>query len=363
MLNCRLSGDSILGKVVLVGACLCIVAVLATPSGASFNLGRLTKSDSEKILFNEVFIGVGYVDTPFDWVLQQKHEAEALDAVRSTLVRTAKVQALPILVVGAESSSPDRIEAFIDVTCEVQDTGSDSPTPIGRCYTIRLGAPWTHENLLMSIVALSSLSTTNRRIHAVDLEAFRAALSKTMLQFKGLVQHFDPIWSPNGRWLLYTVWEDSQVGFTLLDPSPRAVRRLPPLQGDMVTRPLWSPDSRFVAYASRAELVVYDTQTGTEGRLLPTAVNQPQFFAPALAFVGRELRILLPSWEYAYDLDRHEVRVVRMGRQHPQWPSQGASVDPVKAHFSLAPVVSPTGRYVATIILVDGRRVLEVAPR
>src|SRR2546427_7938128 len=357
----------------LVVIALCTVGVLAVTASASSLAYLPTQSASKRVLFN-VFSREGFnVDLQF----RQLHEAEALDVVRSTLLAEKKISDLPVLVRGEgpgfEFGSDLTLRnnrSSIEDACGVYPDGEaadENVKKIGPCYLIYLAEPETYPTLLAMTVALSSLSPTRRRVEVTDVGAFRTAWSTATLPFKGLVEHFDPIWSPDGKWLLYTVWEDGQVWFTLMDPFARTTRRLVPLQGYMNTRPLWSPDSRWVAYASPKELRVYDTKTGVERKLLPSAMSQSDFNGLHLAFQDGRLAILLETqvnlWEYAYDVVRDELRLVRTGGTRPRWAEDMWNESPVALHASLRPMPSPNGRYVAQIRFMNGRRALEVSPR
>lgn len=97
-------------------------------------------------------------------------------------------------------------------------------------------------------------------------------------------------------------------------------------------------------------------------------MNQREFQDVAVAFQDANLAILLVEpqvnlWEYAYDVNRDELRQVRTGGTLPRWAEDTRREDPVPLHASLRPTPSPTGRYVAEIRFVNGRRVLEVRPR
>src|SRR3989475_8580022 len=277
-------------KQCLVVIALCTVGVLAVTASASSLAYLPTQSASKRVLFN-VFSREGFnVDLQF----RQLHEAEALDVVRSALLAEKRISDLPVLVrgegpgfeYGSDLTLPNN-RSSIEDACGVYPHGEaadENVKKIGPCYLIYLAEPGTYQTELAMTVALSSLSPTRRHVEVTDVAAFRAAWSTATLPFKGLVEHFDPIWSPDGKWLLYTVWEDGQVWFTLMDPIARTTRRLVPLQGYMNTRPLWSPDSRWVAYASRKEIRLYDTKTGAERKLLPSAMNQPEFQRLFLGF-------------------------------------------------------------------------------
>src|SRR3989475_6594812 len=277
-------------KQCLVVIALCTVGVLAVTASASILAAQLTQSASKRVLSN-VFSWQGF---ELDLQFRQLHEAEALDVVRSALLAEKKISDLPVLVRGEgpgfEFGSDLTLRnnrSSIEDACGVYPDGEaadENVKKIGPCYLIYLAEPETYPTLLAMTVALSSLSPTRRRVEVTDVGAFRPAWSTAALPFKGLVGHFGPIWSPDGKWLLYTVWEDGQVWFTLMDPIARTTRRLLPLHGYMNTRPLWSPDSRWVAYASRKEIRLYDTKTGAERKLLPSAMNQPEFQRVYLAF-------------------------------------------------------------------------------
>ncbi len=355
-------------KYPLVVVVLCTVGVLAVTASASILQAQLTQSTSKRVLFN-VFSWQGF---ELDLLFRQLHEAEALDVIRSALLEQKKIGDLPVLVRGEgprfeklrnnRSSIEDACGVYPDGEAETENLKS-----IGPCYLIHLAKPESYQDLLAMTVALSSLSSTRRHIEVTDAGAFRTTWSTAMLSFKGLVEHFDPIWSPDARWLLYTVWEDGQVWFALMDPVARTTRRLP-LLGYMNTRPVWSPDSRWVAYTSRKEIRLYDTKTETERRLLPSAMNQPEFKEVVLTFQDANLAILLVEpqvnlWEYAYDVTRNELRQVRIGGTFPRWAEDTWRESPVALHASLRQTLSPTGRYVAQIRVINGRRVLEVSPR
>ena len=357
----------------LVVIALYTVGVLAVTASANILQAQLTQSTSKRVLVN-AFSWYGF---ELDLQFRQLHEAEALDVVRSALLTEKRISDLPVLVrgegpgfeFGSDLTLPNS-RSSIEDACGVYPDGeaaSENVKKIGPCYLIYLAEPGTYQTELAMTVALSPLSPTRRHVEVTDVAAFRTAWATATLPFKGLVEHFDPIWSPDAKWLLYTVWEDGQVWFTLMDPVARTTRRLLPLQGDMNTRPMWSPDSRWVAYASPKEIRLYDTKTGVERKLLPSAMSQSDFNGPYLAFQDGRLAILLETqvnlWEYAYDVTRDELRQVRTGGTRPQWAEDTWRQDPVLIHASLRPIPSPTGRYVAQIRFVNGRRVLEVSPR
>ena len=323
-----LTGKGARPKHYLVVIALCTVGILAVTASASILQAQLTKSTSRRVLYN-VFSREGF---ELDLLFRQLHEAEALDVVRSALLAEKRINDLPLLARGEgpgfEFGSELKLRnntSSIEDACGVYPDGEAAPEfvkKIGPCYLIYLAEPGTYQTELAMTVALSSLSPTRRHVEVTDVAAFRAAWSTATLPFKGLVEHFDPIWSPDSRW---------------------------------------------VAYASPKEIRVYDTKTGVERKLLPSAMSQSDFNGLHLAFEDGRLAILLETqvnlWEYAYDVTRDELRQVRTGGTRPQWVEDTWRENPVLIHASLRPIPSPTGRYVAQIHFANGRRVLEVSPR
>jgi hypothetical protein len=303
------------------------------------------------------------------WQFQSVHETEAIDVVRRDLLQSQKIRDLHILASWFDNG-PSTSTISQERECradygEATGPGGQEVENIGECYMIVMGndllmVKHRFETLLAMTVALSELSPKVQRIEVKDLGAFRSARSQQIQQYRNLTLHFDPIWSPDGKHLLYTVWEPGRSYFAFLDLPSIGMIKLESLDAYMATRPIWSSDSRFTAYASLFAVKVFDAQTQTTRTLKPNMarVNSSVF----LKFEGTRLRFGFDSpidgksAEYLYDPNRQELKLAAPPASLP-WQE---SAPDMKRHASVEPVRSPTGRYAATFVFVDRQRRIEV---
>ena len=330
-----------------------IVSAFTAPGLTSHTLGYATQSTSQKVVMNLL----GTNARPWDWQFRPVHEVEALDVVRQALLRQQRIHDLRILIRGPwQGPDPRRISLQRD--CQVYyGEGSGPDIHLGDCYLIEL-APDSFENLLAMTVVLPELSAGIPAVEVKDFAALRTRQSAEIQRFRSLILHFDPIWSPNGTHLLYTVWEAGKVHIEVLEPPSPAAIRLEPLEENMATRPVWSADSRFIAYASLGTVKVFDTQTRSIQTLRPKTggyVMVLQFEGSRLLF-SHDTNGYGGGQYYAYDTARREILDLGTSAIVP-WSAEGVDFD---RHASVEPRRSPTGRYVATFAFVDGQRRIRV---
>jgi hypothetical protein len=332
-----------------------IAIVLAfTASGLTSHMfGYVTQSTSKRVVMN-VF---GLNARPWDWQFRPVHEVEALDVVRQALLRQQRIHDLPILI-RDPWSGPDPSRISLQRNCQVSyGEGWGPDIHLGDCYLIEL-APNSFENLLAMTVTLPELTAGVPAVEVKDFAALRVRRSAEIQGFKSLVLHFDPIWSPNGTRLLYTVWEAGKVHSEFLEPPSPAAIRLEPLEENLATRPVWSGDSRFIAYASLRTVKVFDTETRTTRTLRPKTGGSIM----VLQFEGTRLRFSHDiNWygggqSYAYDTARQEVVDLGTSDKVP-WSAEGLDLD---RHAAVSLVRSPDGRHIAIFIFVDGQRRIEI---
>jgi len=351
---------------IVVAGVLLIVLASAPVAPASNPWTYLARSSSGMTFF-QVHVLYTLSDGLRFWF---QHEAEAIDFVRRALVRQGKIQDLPVAVaVVFEAAKPSRVALVPGCTAWEGQGGGQL---VGRCYVVLYRGALSpegrdgHENLLALTVSLPGLSPARVGIDFSDLNAVKTARAAEIASFSGIVQHFDPIWSPDGTRLLYTVWDSGRIRLELLDPSSGNVTRLEPLEGQMTVRPIWSDDSRFVAYASLQTVKVFDTQTRTT-RTLRRQTSSSEM-RTAILFEGARLRILFDHMTTEGELLDYDAAQGNLQKQQyasgagrPEWvrraEKHGLALD---LHASLKPVRSPTGRFVAFFTFVDGQRRIEV---
>ncbi len=82
-----------------------------------------------------------------------------------------------------------------------------------------------------------------------------------------------PIWSPDGKTILFVAHSNSTSNLFQLDPESGALENLTNYTGDVqILSPRWSPDGKFIAYAFAGEdgncdIMLYEVQTGESRRL------------------------------------------------------------------------------------------------
>ncbi len=346
-------------RLLAVAITFAVALASAGPGLASVLVGEVIESASGKVLMN-LF---GNHGIPLELLFPAVHEVEALDVVRLALLRQGKIRDFPILIVRDFSTMgawPRSNEISFGDGCVASYGETVTPSKhLGRCYLIILDGAVSHEDFVATTVALSGLSPGGR-ITVKDLAAFRGARSAAIRRFGNLVLHFDPIWSPDGTRFLYTVWESGRSRFELLEASSGTVIKLEPLDAYMATRPIWSGDSRFVAYASLRSVKVFDTQTQTPRTFRPKA--PPVEMYALMLFEGTQLHFAFfngnTGYEtYAYDTAAGELQQVASAAGPPKWLDRAREhLWAFDRHTSLRPVRSPTGRYIALFTFIDRQR-------
>src|SRR2546422_2019564 len=350
---------------IVVARVLLIVLASAPVAPASNPWTYLARSSSGMTFF-QVHVLYTLSDGLRFWF---QHEAEAIDFVRRALVRQGKIQDLPVAVAQVfETGKPSRVALVPGCTAWEGQGGGQL---VGRCYVVLYRGALSpegrdgHENLLALTVSLPGLSPARVGIDFSDLNAVKTARAAEIASFSGIVQDFDPVWSPDGTRLLYTVWDSGRIRLKLLEASSGMVTKLEPLEAYMATRPIWSDDSRFVAYASLRTVKVFDTRTEATRAIRSQASPSGEAYAVML-FEGPQLRVALYSWNigyetYVYDTVRGELQHVASGADRPEWLDHARGQPwPFDRYASLRPVRAPTGRYVAFFTFVGGQRRIEV---
>lgn len=353
-------------RIVLVTAIfIAFVSWSVPPIAASNLMGDVFKSASGKVLIN-LF---GNYGVSADLIFPALHAAEALDVVRGALVRERRIRNLPVLAQDDPGSywAPKRPPRSIriEATCAVT-YGQDDPVPLGACYHIEpQGA--SYEDMLAMMVALPELSAGTSRIEVTDPKAFRAARSAKLEPFRNLSLHFDPIWSPDGTQVLHTVWEPRGVRIEIIQAASREIIRLEPLHADIFTRPVWSRDGRFIAYASlRDEVRVFNTRDRSTRTFRPQSPPSERHIV--ILFEGTVLNFAFfngtTGYEaYAYDAMRQGLRRITWHGRPPAWIDKaGKHGWALNRHMSLRPVRSPNGKYTAVFTFVRGQRRIQVNP-
>lgn len=349
--------------IVILAVAIFLGTLPGSPGMASVLVGAVIESASGHVLFN--LYGNHYI--PPEYLFPAVHEAEALDVIRAVLVREGRIRNLPILIEGGWKPYGETSFRGLDLveedSCVVSFGETSTPHRyIGPCYAIDPKGG-SFADLLAMTLALPRLTHGITSVKVGDPAAFRAGQAQSMRRFRTIGLHFDPIWSPDGSRLLYTVWEPAGVRLEILDAASGALTRLAAGR-DLYTRPLWSPDGRFIAVATlSAEVKLFDARTGAY-QVFRSQSGTPEF-GIVMLFENGGLHFAFSgggkSEAYRYDLTRGQLQPVGSEAWRPDRLDKsrgyGMALD---THSSLQPVRSPSGRYVALFTFVDGQRRIRI---
>lgn len=297
---------------------------------------------------------------------------DALNYVRQKLVGERKLQDIPVLIRVLEKFMVYTLNDSIQLSMPESERlykGEEGTAskPIGRCYMIVVhDYDINYQDLLPLLVKLKDIREMNSVVEVSSPEALKTSLAQELKMFRNIRQEFDPSWAPDGRYLLTTVWDDGRVHPQLLDIRTKEKRDLEPLDADMVTRPIWSPDSRFIAYASLNEIKVHyvganTTETIDLTDLIKGARNETLLSFDAsqdMLFFAGDTNLFFDYSIYAYDLANKDVSIVEEHAQKPAWRED--AYDQIAKYYAFEGVKSPSGDDIAEIKEDKGLRTVTV---
>jgi len=310
--------------------------------------------------------------------LEYWHNLSGLEYVREHLVSQKKIQDIPILIVipsllfGANSKQIKislEEEGFL---LKNEGESHDDKISIGRCYKIYIPGTPSYENLLLLLISTVNLSPEKREILITDISQLEKDLSASTINFHNIIQHFDPVWSPDGKSVAYTVWQDGKVHLEVISFLKKSVRKIEPLDGYIACDAVWSQNSRYLAYASLKEIKIFDTfedktQTIPVLPLLQSNEEEPvclceiliSFDTSGEEFLFSADKSLFSCYDvYSYNLKQKNITVIAKNKKRPEWAERWK-----EDKYRVSPVVktkSPDGRYTASIKQMNGLNRIEV---
>jgi len=144
-----------------------------------------------------------------------------------------------------------------------QDVFSADAIALGPVYSIELALwPVSFNELLTLVLLLPRLSADNPRIEllAADIRGYRDEFDAKIARSAGEWSYSDLLWSSDGNLLLTAIWHNRRLSYQVFDFAAREVMNLESLH-HYILPPTFSPDSRFIVYASQTELKIVDLKT------------------------------------------------------------------------------------------------------
>lgn len=218
---------------------------------------------------------------PRSWPLAFRGQVAALEAVRRDLVLKGKLENEPILIRIPDAgftSHPEQthlalktvalrrgeMEEVLRARRYVIEWNNDArPEPTSRAF---------YDGLLHLTLSLQKLSAQKKSLVVSDWPRLQREYSRQAATYQNIVQHFDPIWSPDNQFLNFTRWQNGRADFQALDCRRRIIWKLESLKGAPACRPVWSGDGKFVAYADLKTVKIFQTANSqTQSLALPFA--------------------------------------------------------------------------------------------
>jgi hypothetical protein len=315
-------------------------------------------------------------DIPYSY----RHQVAALEAVQRDLVLKGKLQAEPILIRVPDlgfGTHPRQTKLTLQHTQLIR--GDSEFLFPARRYQIEIAdesrpkpsTPAFFDDLLVLTLTLQKLPGIKGGMGDPSLPLFRKQYSQDIARYQNIAQHFDPIWSPDSRLLVYTIWQRNRAEFRVLDPARRRAWKLEPLRGYMTSRPIWSPNGKYLAYADLKDVKIFETATRrTYNVNLPFdveearnevllafergRVGQSSLLMAADASLFNDYRIL------RYDLETHRIMSQTTSARCPSWAKRGEAQERLVEGRR---AVSPIGDWVAMITERRGLRRLVLRSR
>jgi prepilin-type N-terminal cleavage/methylation domain-containing protein len=185
-----------------------------------------------------------------------------------------------------------------------------------------------------------------------------------------------PIWSPNGRWIAASIWEEvnsqSKFNYVIINPASGQIRLFPPKYNDSAHVWGWADDSHFIEVQS-APTVIYlrDVESGAIyakyerpewwggpiGEIAPTPAGTGAYYVAAQA------EEIVPNSGHLFQSivllrkDFSRCKTIWTEKEAPWWWPSRPKVDPLGefvAWHHLQPQFSGPGRHVIAVKPLKG---------
>lgn len=244
-----------------------VLLVFAIPQ-TSLATVEVWQSYGEK--YGNVFINAnsnhGYFSPSKDYLY--KNEIPILSLVASTLWEEKKLsQRTFIFNIREVFLSPSPHENFVSISNEcfrLEGEERGESVSYDSCYIADItNADITHENLLVIILAAQKIQDDVKKVDLNNLQTYKQEFQNEIKRFSGKTSVVYPKWSPNGKYLLETIWKDGAVSYEVVDVGTNKTTDLPNLGALPLTNPQWSYNSQYIAYASTDKIFIYDIKNNT----------------------------------------------------------------------------------------------------
>ena len=202
--------------------CLLLGIFALSSRAAATNANWNIAGDPSRVAVN--FLS-NYDYYPRTWPYLFRAQAATVEALRRDLVLHGKLEDEPILIrlPGAGFTSSKGTRLFLKTVGVLQ--GDTEETMSRRRYVVewndenrpRPDTPEFFDGLLALTLQLPKLNSQKRELEIANVTNLRTEYANQIAQYRNLVQHFAPLWSPDNTHLVFAAWQNGRLDFGLLD--------------------------------------------------------------------------------------------------------------------------------------------------
>jgi hypothetical protein len=196
--------------------------------------------------------------------LTDHYNAKAINKIRETLAAQKRIMDIPVIYNMLRSG----LRISYRPSFEAESEGRAYYT-FDDCYVIDLG----QENYDLREY-IFALQRENNNTGELPMEEFQSMRKDWQDEFNASIQA--PLVfnypAPDMKKSVSVQWKDDQASFSLVSKKGDPINGLGAPEGVIASEPLWSGNSRYVAYASLLDVKIYDIMTGKEKTTLEASI-------------------------------------------------------------------------------------------
>lgn len=218
---------------------------------------------------------------------------KALERVRLQLAHEGKIE--DIWVVFEIPSPVFKLESSltrIEKSSKCQISYGQGSAELNDCYRVYFVGEPNYNDFLTILLALQQIKEKEESVAIESLKNYAASNNLLNRNYLGGIYYAKPVWSPNSKYVAFGVWQDGQVFYEVYDTSQNKYLRSDPLDQMVATEPIWSPDSQNLIFASLLEVKIFEIETGETKSVDVSKFSKGRNFETLLSFDDLEGKLI-----------------------------------------------------------------------
>ena len=302
--------------------------ILPQKASATVMVGNVVESSVYGININ-YFTNYGYIEQYKP--LWYAHTAEGLAVARTRLVKSGKLQNIPVLISIPSTIFtiyPEQTEISLESNCQISfGETTQEPKDIGECYKIHYVGGESYKDYLTLVALLTTITTERQKVANINLEQYQNNLTSELNELQNITRHFNPLWSPNSQYVVYTEWNDDEISYVVKDMANNNQADFKLAKGYPVYYPLWSSGSKYIAVASLETLTIFNTNKWESVSVDLPVYEKAANMETLLSFdsnrdrlmIARDKNLLFNYELLEYNLETGEMTSLATDIYRPEW--------------------------------------------